>query len=328
MIAVTGATGHLGNVLVRELVSRGEQVRVIIPPFEDTKSLEGMDVERVEGDVLNFDSLMVAFEGADVVYHLAGIVAISPRKQRMQYQINIAGTRNVVEACLKSGVNRLVHTSSIQALVEPPNGTVFDEADPFDPNRVIGHYAKSKAQGSLEVLSGVERGLDAVIVCPTGATGPYDFKPSQMGNWFADLAKDRISGRMYIGGAYDFVDVRDIAVGHILACEKGRKGEAYILSGERITEADLSRLVQQAAGASGRIYRIPQWIARMMAVIAHIYGYVTDSVPQPGKEEVRILSSNSFISHEKATRELGYAPRTLRESVADTIRWFGENGRL
>lgn len=326
---VTGATGHLGNVLVRELLSRGESVQAIIPPFEDTTSLEGLEVEKVEGDVLNVDSLIPAFKKADVVYHLAGIIFPSPRRMEVQYQVNVIGTRNVLEASLRSGVGRLVHVSSIEAIVTPPHGTVFDETGPFDPARVVGGYGKTKSQASLEVLSAVERGLDAVIVCPTGAIGPYDFKPSKTGQYLTDAAKKKLKGRLYVkGGAYDFVDVRDIAIGQILACEKGRTGEAYILSGERISMADLASLVQEAAELYMRCFGMPQRLYWVMANIAHIYYTIKDIPPTLTLDGLRILTSNSFISHEKAHRELSYSPRPLRETIADTIKWFRESGRL
>jgi len=328
MIALTGATGHLGNVLVRQLLSRGERVRAVIPPFEDTTSLEGLELDRVEGDVLNVDSLIPAFEKADVVYHLAGIIFVPPRKKELLYQVNVTGTRNVLEACLKCNVGRLIHTSSIEALVRPPDGTVFDETSPFDPERVVGDYGRSKAQASLEVLSAVKRGLDAVIVCPTGAAGSYDFKPSTLGQWFIDIAKNRLSGRVYIGGASDYLDVRDIAAGQILAGEKGRTGEAYILSGERITQTDLTSMVQEVAGVSGRRFKIPPWLARIMADIAYVYCYLTNTITYITRDSVRIVNSNSFVSHEKASSELGYSPLPFRETVVDTIQWFRETGRL
>jgi len=233
MIVVTGATGHIGNVLVRELLSRGENVRVVIPPFEDTTPLDGLKVEMVEGDVRQVDSLIQAFKEGDVVYHLAGIISILPGKSKLLYQVNVMGTRNVVGACLKTDVRRLVYTSSIHAIAEPPHGTAIDETLPFDPDRAIGEYDRSKAQATLEVLKAVQQGLDAIIVCPTGVVGPYDFKLSEMGQLFIDFAKKKL--KAYIDGAYDFVDVRDVAIGHILACEKGHTGESYILSGERVT---------------------------------------------------------------------------------------------
>jgi len=299
-------------VLVRELLSRGENVRAVIPPFEDTTSLEGLEVEKVEGDVLNVDSLITAFNKADVVYHLAGIIFPSPRRMEVQYQVNVIGTRNVIEASISSDVGRLVHVSSIEAMVTPPPGTVLDETSPFDPAKVLGSYGKSKAQASLEVLSAVERGLDAVIVCPTGAMGPYDFKPSLTGQYFADI----------------FVDVRDIAIGQVLASEKGRTGEAYILSGERISQADMSSLIQEAAGIRMRCFAMPHLLYRVMASIAHIYYTLKDIPPTITLDGLRIITGNSFISHEKAHLELGYSPRPLKETFADTINWLKESGRL
>lgn len=158
MVVVTGATGHLGNVLVRELLARDVPVRAVIPRGEDTSSLDGLKVEKVEGNVLDPDSLVRAFQGAEVVYHLAGVLFTSPRRTRLFYQINVDGTRNVIDACLKCGVKKMVHTSTIGALVEPPKGTVYDEKSHFDPDKVVGHYNKSKAQASLDVLGRGEEG--------------------------------------------------------------------------------------------------------------------------------------------------------------------------
>lgn len=160
MVVVTGATGHIGNVLVRELLSRGENVSVVIPPFEDTACLDGLQLEMVKGDVRQIDSLIQAFRGGDVVYHLAGVISILPGKNELLHQVNVVGTRNVVEACLKTDVRRLIYTSSIHAVKEPPHGTVIDETLPYGPDTVLGDYAKSKARATLEVLKGVKRGLD------------------------------------------------------------------------------------------------------------------------------------------------------------------------
>lgn len=328
-VIVTGATGHLGNVLVRELISRGESVKALVPPFEDTASIKGLDVERVEGDVLNMDSLRQAFKGVQTVYHLAGILFTSPRKSNLLYRVNVEGTRNVAAACMECGVGRMVHTSSIQALVQPPKGTVVDETSLFDPAGVTGHYAKSKAMASLEVLSAVQRGLDAVIVCPTGAIGPYDFKPSKMGNWFLQVATNKLDGRIYtVGGTYDFVDVRDLAAAQIAAAEKGRTGEVYILSGEPMDQQSQIRIVQGSLGVNGRCYGIMPWHLWVMAWIAHVYNWIRNTTPGVTLDEARIVTSNCTISHEKAARELGYSPRPMKETILDSIGWFRETGRL
>lgn len=329
MVVVTGATGHLGNTLVRELLSRDEAVRAVIPLGEDVTSLDGLKIEKVEGNVLDIDSLTRAFKDADTVYHLAGILFTSPRRTRSLYEVNVSGTRNVAEACLRCGTRKLLYTSSIQALVEPPKGTIFDEGSSFDPDRVVGHYAKSKAKAALEVLSAAKKGLDAVVLCPTGAIGPYDFKPSKMGKWFLDVAKDKIDGRIYtINGIYDFVDVRDIATAQIAACRKGRSGEAYILSGERIDQRNQTLMVQEVAGVHGRCYGIPAWQLWLMAGIGYVYNWMRDTTPGITLDEARIVTSNSVISHQKALRELGFEPRPMRETIVDTIDWFRQNGKL
>ena len=326
MIVVTGATGHIGNVLVRELLSRGENVRVLIPPFEDTTPLEGLEVERVEGDVIKVDSLVEAFKEADVVYHLAGIVSIMPGKSDLLYQVNVGGARNVAEACLKSGVGRLVYTSSIHALAAPLPGMVIDESLPFDPDKSMGEYDRSKAQATLEVLKAVEQGLDAVIVCPSGVVGPYDFKLSEMGRFFVDFVKGRL--KVYIEGSCDFVDVRDVAIGHVLACEKGRTGESYILSGEVITVHALMLLLEGITGVRAPRSKLPVGLAQLAAIFTPLYHRLTRTKPLFTKYSIQTLVRGCNVSREKARRELGYSPRPLRESIVDAIQWFKENGKL
>ncbi|MBN1485985.1 MAG: NAD-dependent epimerase/dehydratase family protein, partial [Chloroflexia bacterium] len=206
-IVVTGATGHVGNNLVRALLERKERVRALVYPGDRTRSIEGLSLERIPGDVCDPDSLRAAFAGADTVYHVAGIVSIIPGREDLLERVNVGGTRNVVQACLHCGVRRLVYVASIHALVEPPHGTVIDERMPFDPRRIATEYGRSKARASLEVLRGVEQGLDAVIACPSGIVGPHDFMPSVVGKLLIDAAQRRLPA--YVRGGYDFVDVRD-----------------------------------------------------------------------------------------------------------------------
>ncbi len=328
-VLVTGATGHLGNVLVRELIARGEKVKVLVPPSDDITSIEGLDVERIQGDVLDLGSLRRGLEGVQTVYHLAGILFTSPRRSHLLYRVNLDGTRNVAAACMECGVGRMVYTSSIQALVQPPKGKMVDELGGFDPAKVTGHYAKSKAMASLEVLSAAAKGLDALIVCPTGAIGPYDFRPSKMGNWFLQVATNKLDGRIYtVGGTYDFVDVRDLAAAQIEAAQKGRSGEVYILSGEALDQKEQVRLLQQASGVNGRCYGMMPWQLWMVAYIAHLYNWIRNTTPGVTLDEARIVTSNCLISHEKATRELAYNPRPMKETILDTINWYRDTGRL
>lgn len=326
LTVVTGATGHLGNNLVRALLARGDRVRAVVLPNDDTRPIAGLPLEQVQGDVRDLGALIWAFRGADIVYHLAGIIAIAPGREALLYQVNVLGTRNVVEAALRCGVRRLVHTASIHALVEPPHGTTIDEHMPFDPERIPTEYGRSKARGALEVLAGVERGLDAVIGCPTGIIGPYDFQPSEMGRLFLNVARRRLPA--YVHGAYDFVDVRDVAQGLIAAGERGRRGESYILSGKVVTVRELMALLERATGVRAPRLGLPAGPARAVARLAMRFAALTHTRPLFTAESVDILGSNCCISHEKATRELGYAPRPIVETVADTIRWFREAGML
>ncbi|MBT9148847.1 MAG: SDR family oxidoreductase [Dehalococcoidia bacterium] len=324
MIAVTGATGHIGNVLVRDLLARGEEVRTIIPPFEDTVALEGLRVEKIEGDLRDLDSLTEAFKGADVVYHLAGVISISAGKTELLHQVNVMGTRNVVDACLRSGVRRLVYTSSIHAFVEPPHGTVIDEMTPINPDKIIGEYARSKAEATLEVLNGIKNGLDAVIVFPSGVVGPHDYRLSEMGQFFVDFVKGKL--RIYVDGAYDFVDVRDVVQGHILACEKGIAGEGYILSNVRVTVRDLLSMLEEITAIRSPSFKAPAWLARIVARFTPLYCALTKTRPRLTTYSLYTLNANCLISNEKARRQLGYSPRPIAESIQDSIKWFKKAG--
>lgn len=320
MITVTGATGHIGNVLLRELLSRGEIVRALVLPNEDMTPLNGLKVEIIHGDIRDITSLLKAFHGADTVYHLASVISILPGKKLLLNSVNVEGTKNVIEACLKTGVKRLVYTSSIHAVKEPPHGIVIDESFPYDPTTVLGDYAKSKAQATLEVQKGIERGLDAVIVCPTGVIGPYDFKISEMGQLFQDFMGRKL--KMYIDGAYDFVDVRDVARGIVLAGEKGQCGESYILSGQRITIRDLLSILQQLTGIKAPSFKAPIWLARLAGIMATPFYRLTKTKPLFTAYSVDVLKSNSFISSAKASHKLGYSTRPIIESITDTVAWL------
>jgi dihydroflavonol-4-reductase len=323
MNLVTGATGHIGNVLVRMLSERGEKVRAMIMPGEDPSPLRDLNVEVIEADVLDYQSVLAAFDHVDVVYHLAGIISILPGKDHMVHAVNVSGTRNVIQAARSSGVRRLIYTSSIHALRRVPEGILIDESVPFDTEHAISSYDSSKASASLDILDAVHNGMDAVIVCPTGVIGPYDFRLSEMGQLILDCVDQK--PMLYVDGAYDFVDVRDVAQGIILAAEKGRCGESYILSGERIEVPDIIKIVQEVLGKQLFSLKIPFSLARFTAKLTPLYYNLTHAKPRFTPYSLATLVSNSNISHSKAFHELGYHPRPLRESLADTVKWFLKN---
>ena len=320
MILVTGATGHIGNVLVRRLLEEGEQVRALVWRGEDATPIRGLDVERVEGDVLDPQSLRGALKGVDSVYHLAGIISIMPGSSPQVRKVNVEGTRNVLAEARRAGVRRLVYTSSIHAIARAPHGVAIDESLGFDPGNPYGEYDRSKAEASLAVQKAAAEGLDAVIVCPTGVIGPYDFRGSEMGEVLRGAAEAR--PMFYVEGAYDFVDVRDVVSGMIAAHSQGRTGESYLLAGHRITVREIIASVRGVTGKAFASIKIPMCVAEFAAKFTPLYYRISRSKPRFTPYSLEVLQSNSVISRAKAQRELGYRPRPIAETIADTVRWF------
>lgn len=324
MIVVTGATGHIGNVLVRNLLQKGEKVRALYAPFEDTRPLDGLDLEKLPVDILDEDSLDKAIKGSDKVYHLAGIIAIAPGKRKMLYQVNVGGTKNVLRSCRKNKVEKLVHTASVHAFAEPPKGSLIDETLPFLPEKIPGDYGKSKALAALEVQKAAKDGLNAVIVCPTGVIGPYDFRVSEMGHIVLDFLKDK--SKIIINGEFDFVDVRDIARGEILAMEKGEKGEAYLMGGEVITVPDFIKTLEELTKTIKPHKVLPTGIAKLIALFSPIYCSAKKIKPRLTLYSIHTLNNLYKYSFKKAYDKLGYSSITIFESLKDSIVWFKENG--
>jgi len=326
LILVTGATGHIGNVLVRDLLTRGEQVRALVLPGEDLCSLEGLKLEVAVGDVLKPETLDIAFEGVDLVYHLAGMISIMPGKNILTYRVNVEGTQNVLDAAKSSGVGRLVYTSSIHAIQRVPHGITIDESLPFDPDNPVGEYDRSKAQATLRVLNAIQQGLDAVIVCPTGVIGPFDYRGSEMGRLIEECAEHK--PQLYIDGAYDFIDVRDVSHGLILAGEKGKTGECYILSGEQISVRQLMDQVRNTTGRGFARIKVPMWVARFITYFTPTFYRLTKMTPRFTPYSLKTITSNSVISSAKARLELGFNPRPIAQSIADTVKWLFERRRM
>jgi dihydroflavonol-4-reductase len=321
MWLVTGATGHVGNVLVRKLLERGEKVRALILPGESRESISGLNVEAVDGDVLNLDSVFESLRGVKGIFHLAGIISIMPGANPFVRKVNVDGTKNILRAAIEKGIGKLIYTSSIHAIQRVENG-VIDETLSYDMENPYGAYDRSKAEATLEVLNAAHSGLEAVVVCPTGVIGPYDFRGSMMGTVIHDAAAAKPT--LYVDGAYDFVDVRDVADGLIAASENGRRGESYILSGQKITVRYLLETIREITGKNFFQMKIPFDLAKFAAMFTPMYYRLAQATPRFTPYSLEVLKSNSNISHAKATRELGYSPRSLFESIKDTVKWFLE----
>lgn len=323
MILVTGATGHIGNVLIRSLLRRGANVRALLLRGESPAPLSGLPVECIEGDVLDLSSLFDVFRGVRGVFHLAGLISIMPGRDPRVRQVNLEGTRNMLQAAMRLGVDKFVYTSSIHAIQRVESG-VIDESLPYDPGNPYGEYDRSKAEATVEVQRAAAEGLDASIACPTGVIGPYDFRGSMMGSVIRSAAERK--PMLYVDGAYDFVDVRDVASGLIAASERGGRGESYILSGHRISVRYLLESVREITG--GRFFqaRIPFDLARFAARFTPFYYNACHATPRFTSYSLAVLRSNSNISHAKATRELGYRARAIYESITDAVHWFLDGG--
>ncbi len=311
---VTGGTGFIGSHLVRALAARGDELRLLVRPSSELAHLEGLDFERAEGDVTDRPSVRAALEGVARVFHVAGRTSLRPADRKAVFATNVLGTRNVLEEALAAGVERVVHTSSVGAIgAAPPNGTL-DEYGPFQ----IGHlgiaYVNAKHEAELEAMRLVARGLPAVIVNPSFVLGPDDPKGTSM-----SLVRRFLLGRIpaYVDGGLNIVDVRDVAAGHILAAERGRIGERYILAGRNFT---LKRLFADLA----RISDVPAPPIRLPARAA-VFGAELGArlgVPLPASpDEVRAAGLWWTYRNTKARAELGFDPRPHEETLEDAVRW-------
>jgi len=321
MWLVTGGTGHIGNVLIRKLLKRGERVRAMILPGECREPIAGLRVEAMEGDVLNLDSVFESMRGIKGIFHLAGLISIMPGPNPLVRRVNVEGTRNILKAAREIGIRKLIYTSSIHAIRRVEDG-VIDESLPYDPGNPYGAYDCSKAEATLEVLNAARTGLEAIVTCPTGVIGPYDFRDSMMGAVIHDAAVAKPT--LYVDGAYDFVDVRDVADGLISAAENGKRGESYILSGQKISVRYLLETVREITGKHFFQMRIPFDFAKFAALFTPLYYSLAHATPRFTPYSLEVLKSNSNISHAKATRDLGYQPRPLNDSIRDAVNWFLE----
>ena len=325
IVAVTGASGHVGANLVRALVAADRRVRAIM--HEARAGLEGLPVDVVRADVRDAEACQRALVGAQVVYHLAARISVGWDRPESVQSVNVTGTRNVVEACLTAGVRRLVHFSSIHAFCAEPSDAVVDETRPLAANTPANLiYDRTKAEGERVVTAAVARGLDAVIVNPSAVLGPHGHLGSPMGEVLLDLYRGRLPA--LVGGGFDWVDVRDVVSSALAAERHGRTGQHYLLSGHWLSIADLARLWGRISGAKIPRLTAPMWLARTGAPFAVAWARLARRRPLFTSDSLRVLRNHRHISHACATAELGHNPRPLEETLRDTYEWFRQVGKL
>jgi len=323
---VTGASGFVGSAVARVLLEAGYQVRALTRPSSDRRNLAGLDLELAEGDVREPASLEGALAGCEVLFHVAADYRLWTPEPGALYASNVAGTRNLLEAALDAGVERIVYTSSVAVLGLHPDGRPADEDTPVTLADMIGHYKRSKFLAEAEVRRLIEaRGAPVVIVNPSTPVGPRDVKPTPTGQVIVDAARGRMPA--YVDTGLNVAHVDDVARGHLLALQRGRVGDRYILGGENLTLREILEVVAGLVGRRPPRLRLPHQVVLPVAYAAQAWARLRSGVPpRVTVDGVRMSRKRMFFTSEKARRELGYAPRSATEGLRDAVDWFREQG--
>ena len=321
---VTGASGHLGANLIRALISRRWDVKALV--HRDTRALEGLDIEQVHGDILDVGSLKKAFQGEEIVFHLAARISVIKQDRKQVEEMNIIGVRNVIDSCLSVGVKRLIHVSSFHAHVQEPLDELLDETRPLVDSDEHPPYNRSKAEGERIIQRSISKGLDAIIITPTGIIGPYDFQPSHFGSTILALARRKL--KILVDAGLDWVDARDVSEGMINAAEKAGPGDKFILSGHRATLGEVSGNIAKYMGQSPPGIILPLRTARLCAPLVSAFDRIRGNRQLFTPISLDELNSCRKISHAKAAELFGYKPRPLSETITDTLDWFRKKGYL
>jgi dihydroflavonol-4-reductase len=321
--AVTGASGRLGNVLIRQLLARGDSVRALVMPNDpQAASLEGLAITKVTGSILDRAALDRLVEGTNGVFHLAALIDLGSDRSGRVWSINVEGTTQVVAAC-KGAAVRLVHCSSHAALQRWPLEQPLDEQRPLALDEKCP-YHRSKAHGELRVLEAVGAGLDAVVCSPATLTGPHDFAPSMIGNAVLDLYRGKIP--ILLDVVCDYADARDVVDAMIRAMASGRTGERYLLSGEVLDMLEFVAILREVTDRPMPKHSLPLWVGWAALPFSLAIGTLTGKPPVFTAGVLRAAVFNRVVLHDKAARELDFRPRPMRESLPDMLAWFRERG--
>ncbi|MBV9755764.1 MAG: NAD-dependent epimerase/dehydratase family protein [Alphaproteobacteria bacterium] len=324
---VTGASGFVGSAVARAVLARGHSVRVLVRRSGDRRNLAGLPVETAEGDLTDAGSLARAAAGCRYLFHVAADYRLWVPDPADMLRTNVEGTRALMRAAAAAGVERVVYTSSVAALGLTGDGTPADETTPVAEQAIVGAYKRSKYLAEQAVLELVRSdGLPAVTVNPSAPVGPRDIKPTPTGRMIADAA----SGRMpaYLDTGLNVVHVDDVAEGHLLALERGRIGEKYILGGEDLSLAALLALVAELAGRRPPRVRLSEGVLWPVALASEGLARVAGIEPLVTRDHLRMARKKMFFSSAKAEAELGYRARPARAAVADAIAWFRAQGMV
>jgi dihydroflavonol-4-reductase len=319
-VLVTGATGFVGYHLVKRLHQEGIRPRALVRRTSDLTRLRALGVALVEGDVEDPASLAAAFAGVDTLFHVAGLVNQDPRAAERLRQVNVVGMRHVLDAAAAAGVRRLVATSTVAAVGANRRPVPLTEEADWATHGLTTLYALTKRQGEEEALERARRGLPVVVVNPTIVIGPEDFAPTPGGGLVRDVVRRRIPGSLRMGLSY--VDVRDVAEGHLLAARRGQVGRRYLLSTENLMLEEFFRLVAAAAGVPPPRWRVPFPLVWTAALFAEGFAAVSGRSPGVTRRLLEVAGRFSWYDASRARDELGWRPRPFAETVRDTAAWF------
>lgn len=327
---VTGASGFIGANLVHELVARKHTVKALLRPGSDLRGLEGTEFERVEGDLSDAAKLKEAMYGCEWCFHVAASYHLWLRDYRPMYAANVEGTRNVIQAAAAAGCERIVYTSTVGCigLPESVGGRVAssDETTPVREGQMVNHYKRSKWQAEQLAIRMAHDGLPVIIVNPSAPVGPRDVKPTPTGQVIVDFLNRRMPA--YLDTGLNWVHVRDVAVGHILAAQKGQIGERYILghSEGNWTMKQAFAVLEEITGVRAPRLRIPYAVALGAAYVSEAVSLLTRRPPKAPLGGVRMARHKMFFNPAKAIRELGLPQTPPRQALADAADWFRRNG--
>ena len=322
-ISITGASGHIGNNLCRELIQRGHRVKVLVHNFDT--SLTDLDVEKVDGNVLDKKAVNTVIAGSDYVFHTAAIISIGIDSKEKIFQTNIEGTRNVIEACLQHKIKRLVHFSSIHALKNGLPDKLLDESRPLARVEAF-YYSQSKAGAEVLLLDACNRGLNTVILNPSSVIGPFDFIPSLAGQMIIKIAAGKLP--FLIKGGYHWVDVRDVVTAAINSMQMGRSGERYLLTSQWMSLSEIAAIICKEVNRKTPAI-VPDFVAWTGLPFIQLFSKLSGKKALYTKESLNIISySPKLVNHQKAVKELGFKPRPVEETFVDSLHWLNDNGYI
>lgn len=322
---VTGAAGFLGSHVARQLVERGETVRVLLRPSSSNRAISDLPLEYVTGDLRDAASLERALAGVERVFHVAADYRLWARKSREIYDSNVGGTKNILEAAKRAGVKQFIYTSTVATIaVDRPEHPT--EATNASLEEMVGHYKRSKWLAEREVLEAARQGFPAIVCMPTTPVGPGDWKPTPTGKIIVDFLNGKMPG--YVETGLNFVGVEECAAGHLLASEKGKVGERYLLGAENLSLKQVLDILANITGLPAPRLKIPHGLALGVAYAETVFSWLIRREPQIPVEGVKIARHLMFVDCSRARRELGFQPGSVAAALERAVRWYAANGYI